>query len=119
VALALAQDRLTRERLLPWYQVTAQSDRQRAAQIAAVVAGRAPAPPLADPAAAAMRDLLVARALDPDMFRAYLEMVFALALPQEILSRPGFAERVSEVADGRPPGPPPGPARAELLRMLS
>ena len=53
------------------------------------------------------------------MFRAYLEMVFALALPQEILSRPGFAERVKQVADGHPPGPPPGPARAELLRMIS
>lgn len=119
VALALAHDRLTRERLLPWYQATAQSDRQRAAQIAAVIDGRPPAPPLADPAAAAMRDLLVARALDPGMFRAYLEMVFALALPQEILSRPGFAERVREVADGHPLGPPPGPARAELLRMLS
>ena len=53
------------------------------------------------------------------MFRAYLEMVFALALPQEVLSRPGFAERAREVADGRPLGPPPGPDRVELLRMLS
>lgn len=119
VALALAHDRQTRERLLPWYQVTAQADRQRAAQIAAVVEGRPPAPPPADPAAAAMRDLLVARALDPDMFRAYLELVFVLALPQDIVSRPGLAERARQVADGHPLGPPPGPARAELLRMLS
>jgi 2-polyprenyl-6-methoxyphenol hydroxylase-like FAD-dependent oxidoreductase len=119
VALALAHDRLTRQRLLPWYHATARADRQRAAQIAAVVEGRPPEPPPADPAAAAMRDLLVARALDPDMFRAYLEMVFMLALPQEVLSRPGFAGRVSEVADGHALGPPPGPARAELLRMMS
>lgn len=119
VALALAHDRLTRERLLPWYHATAHADRQRAAQIAAVVEGRPPAPPPADPAATTMRDLMVARTLDPDMFRAYLEMVFVLALPQEVVSRPGLAERVRQVADGRPPAPPPGPSRAELLRMLS
>jgi 2-polyprenyl-6-methoxyphenol hydroxylase-like FAD-dependent oxidoreductase len=119
VALALGQDRLTRERLLPWYYATARADRQRAAQIAAVIAGRPPAPSPADPVSATMRDIMVARALDPDMFRAFLEMTYALALPQDIVSRPGLAERARQVADGRAPTLPPGPARAELLGMLS
>jgi hypothetical protein len=46
-------------------------------------------------------------------------MIYVLALPQEILSRPGFAERVSDIAAGRPPTPPPGPSRQDLLSMLS
>jgi 2-polyprenyl-6-methoxyphenol hydroxylase-like FAD-dependent oxidoreductase len=117
-ALALAHDRLTPERLLPWYQATIQADRQRAAQVAAVIEGRTRTPS-GDPAAAVMRDLVAAMPLDPEVFRAYLEMMHALATPREILSRPGFAKRVSEVADGRAPTPPPGPNRAELLRMLS
>jgi 2-polyprenyl-6-methoxyphenol hydroxylase-like FAD-dependent oxidoreductase len=118
LALALAHDRLTRERLMPWYQATAQTDRQRVAQIAAVIEGR-PAAPVTDPAAVTMRNLMVARALDPDIFRVFLELIFVLALPQEIMARPGLAERVRQLAEGRPPTLPPGPSRAELLRMLS
>jgi 2-polyprenyl-6-methoxyphenol hydroxylase-like FAD-dependent oxidoreductase len=119
VALALEQDRLTRERVLPWYRATAHIDRQRAAQVAAAIEGRPPAPAPSDPAALVMRDFMTATALDADAFRAYLEMIFLLALPQEILSRPGFAERVSDIAAGRPPTPPPGPSRQDLLAMLS
>ena len=66
-----------------------------------------------------MRDLMVARALDPDIFRVFLELISVLALPQEIMARPGLAERVRQIADGRPPALPPGPSRAEVLRMLS
>jgi 2-polyprenyl-6-methoxyphenol hydroxylase-like FAD-dependent oxidoreductase len=119
LALALGQDRLARERVLPWYRATTQIDRQRAAQVAAVIEGRPPAPPPPVPAALVMRDFMTATALDPDIFRAFLEMTFVLALPEEILSRPGFAERVSELAAGRAPTPPPGPSRPDLLAMLS
>jgi 2-polyprenyl-6-methoxyphenol hydroxylase-like FAD-dependent oxidoreductase len=91
VALALEQDRLTKERVLPWYRATTQIDRQRAAQVAAAIEGRPPAPAPPDPAALVMRDFMTSTALDDDAFRAYLEMIFLLALPQEILSRPGFA----------------------------
>jgi len=62
---------------------------------------------------------MAAAGLDPDVFRALLEMTYVLTLPQEILSRPGFAERVSELAAGRTPTPPPGPTRPDLLAMLS
>jgi hypothetical protein len=42
-----------------------------------------------------------------------------LSLPHEIMARPGPAERASQLADGHQPTLPPGPSRAELLRMLS
>jgi hypothetical protein len=42
-----------------------------------------------------------------------------LSLPHEIMARPGPAERASQLADGHQPALPPGPSRAELLRMLS
>jgi len=119
LALALEQHRLTRERVLPWYRATTQIDRQRAAQVAAVIEGRPPAPPPPAPAAVVMRNFMAAAGLDPDVFRALLEMTYVLTLPQEILSRPGFAERVSELAAGRTPTPPPGPTRPDLLAMLS
>ena len=35
---------------------------------------------------------------DADVFRAFIEIVGLLALPQEVLSRPGLAERIMEVA---------------------
>jgi len=68
---------------------------------------------------AVLREMLVAMAADPDVFRAYCEMTAMLALPQEILARPGFAARVKEAAAGQVPAAPPGPSRAELLQMLS
>lgn len=42
LALSLAYDRLTRERLVPWYRDTVDLDNQRAAQITAVIEGRPP-----------------------------------------------------------------------------
>ena len=114
VALALEQERVTGKRALPWYQATTQLDRARAAHVAAVIEGRRPAGQ-ADPV---LRDFATAAALDPDMFRAFLEMTFLLALPQEIFSRPGFAERARDIAGDRSPAPPPGPTRPDLLAML-
>jgi 2-polyprenyl-6-methoxyphenol hydroxylase-like FAD-dependent oxidoreductase len=121
LALSLAYDRLTRERLLPWYRNSAALDAQRLERIAAVVDGRPPQPPAEPPdyATAVMRDVLTAAARDADVFRAYLEMVMMLAPPQEIFSRLGLAEKIAEAAAGHRPWTPPGPSRAEVLQMLS
>jgi hypothetical protein len=42
-----------------------------------------------------------------------------LALPQEVMARPGFAERVSELGAAHDAPPPPGPNREELLSLLA
>jgi hypothetical protein len=44
-----------------------------------------------------------------------LEIAGMLALPPEVLSRPGAVERVLAAGGGAPRYPLPGPARHELL----
>lgn len=114
--LAIECDRLTRQRLLPWYRNTVYLENQRAAQIAAVIEGRSGENP-PDPAAAPLMDLLAAMTRDADVFRAYLEMVAMLAPPQEIMTRPGLADKIT--GGRRDPWIAPGPSRGELLKMLS
>jgi 2-polyprenyl-6-methoxyphenol hydroxylase-like FAD-dependent oxidoreductase len=114
VALALAQDAMTEARATPWYRDTVAYDRRRAAQIAAAIEGRA-VPPLTGPA-----DLLPsAMPYDADLFRAFVDIRALLTLPQDLLARPGLAERIVEVAGAHEPRVPPGPSREELLRMLA
>jgi hypothetical protein len=54
---------------------------------------------------------------DAVVFRALLETVLCLALPQEVLQRPGIRERVDAPANGAPMQMP-GPDREQLLRLL-
>jgi 2-polyprenyl-6-methoxyphenol hydroxylase-like FAD-dependent oxidoreductase len=122
--LALEYDRLTRQRLLPWYRNTVYLDTQRIAQITAVIGGRCPRRDGPDLAGAPLRDLLAAMTTDADVFRAYQEMIAMLAPPQEIMTRPGLARAITAAAararpDGRAPWLAPGPSRAEVLKMLS
>jgi len=42
-----------------------------------------------------------------------------LALPQEVLARPGLADRVMNVAGVGDAAAPPGPSRDQLLSMLA
>ena len=117
--LALEYDRLTRQRLLPWYRNTVYLENQRIAQIAAVIEARSPREDPPDLAAAPLRDLLAAATRDADVFRAYLEMISMLAPPQEIMTRPGLAAKIAAAAGGRDPWAAPGPSRGEVLQMLS
>jgi hypothetical protein len=119
LALALAHDSRSRERVLPWLRGLWQQHVQLRDQFTAVIEGRPPASPGTDPVSAALRDLNVALTLDPDVFRAYMEITSGLALPQEVLARPSLAARVRELAEGQSIPPPPGPTRAELLTMLT
>jgi 2-polyprenyl-6-methoxyphenol hydroxylase-like FAD-dependent oxidoreductase len=118
-ALAVEHDRLTRKRVLPWYRATTQVDRQRAAQVAAAIEGRPPPPASASPEVQVVQDVSAAMMVDADAFRAFLELTFMLALPDDLVSRPGFAAHVRNIAAALPPARFPGPTRAELLTMLS
>lgn len=114
LALALAQDAMTETRLTPWYRDTVAGDRQRAAQITATLQGRK-VPRPTDPQDA----LLVAMLYDADLFRAFIETRSLLALPQEVMARPGMLDHIMAVAGAHEAATPPGPSREELLRLLA
>ena len=118
VALALAHDEMTQARITPWYQNTVALDRARLAQLEAA-AGRPVAWPAPGPGARVMRDLTVAMLYDADLFRAFIEIVAMLATPQQVLARPGLADRIAAVAAEHEDVVIPGPSRADVLASLS
>jgi len=56
---------------------------------------------------------------DADVFRAAAEMRSMLALPQDVMTRPGLVDRIREIADAHEVPTPPAPSREELLHMLA
>jgi hypothetical protein len=93
-------------------------DRTRIARFNALIEGR-PEPQPTDPPARIAKSLLVGMMYDADLFRAAVEMRSLLALPQEVMARPGVVDRIMEVADAHQAVTPPGPSREELLHMLA
>jgi hypothetical protein len=116
-ALADAWREGTESELAPWYRATVASDRARLAEIDAARNGHAPEPP-SDPADILRAALFAAMPRDADVFRASLEIIGGLALPQEVFARPGFADRVLALAADAHGAPPWGPGREELLRLV-
>jgi flavin-dependent dehydrogenase len=109
---ARAWDDHTDQFVAPFYWNQVAADRARVAEMAALRDGRQP------PERNSMMDRLVrAASQDADVFRALLETVLCLALPQEVLQRPGIKDRVDTLANGGPIQIP-GPDRAQLLRLL-
>jgi 2-polyprenyl-6-methoxyphenol hydroxylase-like FAD-dependent oxidoreductase len=119
LGLALAHDRMTQERITPWYRQTVELDRARLAQIEASIAGRLAAGASPFAMSDATGALPVAMLYDADVFRVVMELVSMLALPTEIMARPGFAGQVARAAEGREPVVIPAPSRGELLAKLA
>ena len=117
LALARGHDEMSETRLRPWYEDTLEFDRERKEQIDASIDARPCSLP-AEPAARARRALLVGMMHDADLFRAFAEIMGMLALPQEVMGRPGLRERVMGFA-ACDPGSPPGPSRDDVLRTLA
>lgn len=124
LALAAAHDRMSQDRIIPWYRQTVELDRERKRQIDASIAG-APAAPRAAPPGhdggdpPGWAEIQVGMLYDADVFRAFMEIISLLALPAEIMARPGFAERLAKSVAGREAFVIPGPSRADLLRSLA
>ena len=106
--------RATAHELEPWYRASVMLDRARIAEIDRIVAGaQAPPPAPADRLRAA---IVAAADRDPHVFRAGLEISNCLALPQDVLARPGLADRAVRVANGS--SAPPAPSREDLLALV-
>src|SRR5690242_12420130 len=121
IALAAGHDQMSQDRILPWYRQTVQLDRARKAQIDASIAGAPTAGPPGvlggdTPGLAGMQ---VAMLYDADAFRAFMEIIGMLALPGDIMARPGFSENLAKAAAGREVFEMPGPSRSDLLSMLA
>jgi 2-polyprenyl-6-methoxyphenol hydroxylase-like FAD-dependent oxidoreductase len=116
-ALADAWREATESELAPWHRTTVAGDRARLAEIDAARNGHAPPPP-SDPADILRAALFAAMPHDADVFRAGLEILGCLALPQQVFARPGLADRVLALAAGADGGPSWGPGRDELLQLV-
>ncbi len=63
--------------------------------------------------------LRTAAGKDPEMLRAVLDLAGVLALPEQVLGRPGVFERVVELGSGWRDEQPPGPGRDELVALAA
>ena len=111
-ALAERWDAATETYVAPFYWNQIAADRMRLAEMRALRDGLEP--PIA---AGPMAQLGLAAGYDEEAFRAALETILCLALPQEVLARPGIAETIARYDPADAP-PIPGPSRQELLRLL-
>ena len=110
--LATVWDECTERAVAPFYRNQVAADRLRIAEMRALAEGSAP--PAPDPL---MSRIGVAAMYDADVFRAMIELLTCLALPREILARPGMRDRIDRYRSADPP-PAFGPDRARLLELL-
>lgn len=116
---AVEWDNITETNQTPWYRAQVAMDRARVAEMYAEREGREIAPPAEDDVAGQMvRAFFAAMPFDPDLFRAFLEVMGCLSTPEEILARPGMFETLISVAEGKEPMAMPGPNRQELLELV-
>ncbi len=115
VAQALAWHEATLATAEPWYRGTLDFDRGRLAEIHAIVDG-VPFEP--DPVYEITRALQTASGQDPELFRGMLELGSVLALPEEVLARPGNFEKIIELGSGWRDVPDLAPTRDQLLELV-
>jgi flavin-dependent dehydrogenase len=110
--LARAWDESTEQHVAPFYRNQISADRVRLAEMTALREGRAWTPE--DSAMSRLRD---AAPYDADLFRALLETITCLALPQDVIDRPGIRAKIEQAGHQAPPVP--GPDRQQLLNLLA
>jgi 2-polyprenyl-6-methoxyphenol hydroxylase-like FAD-dependent oxidoreductase len=113
VALARAYDAETERQVAPYYRNQIAADRARVAEMSALYDGTPP--PLGNPA---MSTFFAAAIQDADVFRALMETVLCVALPQEVMTRPYVAAKMDEVR-GQSPTPGPVVDRERLLALIA
>ena len=111
-AFAAAYDAETERQVTPFYRNQVTADRVRVAEMNALMDGTPPPQP--NPVTARF---LAAAMHDADVYRAMLETVLCVALPQAVMARPHVAARMAEF-DGYAPPPDHGMHRDRLVALL-
>jgi hypothetical protein len=106
-------DEGTQREVRPFYDNQVTADKARMTEMNALRHGTQP-----QPAQSPMAGLGAAAAYDADLFRALIETVVCLALPQEVLARPGIRDKIENLSTAEPLVIP-GPSRDRLLQLLS
>jgi 2-polyprenyl-6-methoxyphenol hydroxylase-like FAD-dependent oxidoreductase len=118
--LATEFDAVTEEKFTPWFRNQIDRDRGRVAAINAAIEGREPPKPdPSDPMARIQLAFVTGSTRDPEVARAFAEMLSVLALPQEIMARPGMFEKVMGAGEGHDLPETDGPSREQTLKVLS
>ncbi len=107
-------DEVTDETLTPFYRDQVDRDHRRAARLRAVIEGSRAAPLEVDP----WLSIQFAAQLDADAARGFLDMLSCLALPNQVLSRPGMMDRLHAAKESAIP-PPSGPTREQLVALAT
>jgi 2-polyprenyl-6-methoxyphenol hydroxylase-like FAD-dependent oxidoreductase len=112
-ALALRWHELTLEHVEPHFAGTLAFDRHRLAEIESIIDGGTYEPN--DIGWTLTKALEGSIMKDPDLLRGFIEIVSLLDTGENVLSRPGVADKAMQLADFTPL---PGPGRAELLSLV-
>ena len=116
--LAVAWDRATEADAAPWHEATVAFDRIRGPEVEAYRQGLPDPHDPDDLAVAGARAFGSASHYDAQVLQWFGEVSSCLALPDEVVARPGAFERVLDVALANPPYATPGPTRSELEDLL-
>jgi flavin-dependent dehydrogenase len=115
-ALAIAFDEATETEMRPYHDATTALDRRRVAEMRAELAGEQIEP---DPVGHVASVMAAAGTIDPTCARGFQEIFGLLALPSEVMARPGMVDHVLSLTDQVSLDPLPGPTREELLELLA
>ena len=110
---AMVYDAETERQVAPFYRNQIAADRARVAEMNALMDGLPP--PAPDPV---FSRFLLAACHDADVFRALLETVLCVELPQEALARPEVAAKMVEF-EGQVLPPEQGIDRDRLIALLN
>ncbi|MFD9794889.1 NAD(P)/FAD-dependent oxidoreductase [Streptomyces sp. NPDC059070] len=110
-AQSRAAARAAEELLLPWYEQSAQADRERIARWRRRIDTGADASPAPGAAVAS------AARRDPAVWRGLTRMLMGLTTPGELAADPAFLAGVERAASA--PVPPAGPERRALVRLVA
>ena len=114
---ALTFAEVTEAQLMPWYQATLHFDRNRLAEIDAVVAGRPYEP--GGPAWELIKRLDCASAANADLLRASASLGTLLKSGEEVFGVPATVERTMALGAHWREVEPPGPNRDQLLGIIA